>query len=155
MMVNVPFATNRMWPNLSRNRPECSHFFCYQCLVTWSRVKLECPKCKQPLTEFHNQAIGSPENGKFDQLYSFSEVDRYRKYIRNLQKQSYHVLQFAILLAEREIACGLSEQSDDVFNMTKKVIIKNNTNNSLDNNSNGNVVYCWSSSLNKKIYSRV
>jgi hypothetical protein len=80
-----------------------------------SRVKLECPKCKQPFTEFRHQNIGSPENLKFDQLYSFSEVDRYRKYIRNLQEQNYHVLQLAILLAEREIARGLSEQSDDIF----------------------------------------
>ena len=30
---------------------------------------MECPTCKQPFTEFHNQAIGSPENGKFDQKY--------------------------------------------------------------------------------------
>ncbi len=81
-------------------------------------MKLECPKCKQPFTEFRRQTIGSPENGKFDQLYSFSEVDRYRKYIRNLQEQNYHVLQLAILLDEREIARGLFEnfeQSDDVF----------------------------------------
>ena len=30
---------------------------------------MECPTCKQPFTEFHNQAIGSPENGKFGQKY--------------------------------------------------------------------------------------
>ena len=52
-----------------KSKPECGHVFCFQCLVKWCRVKLECPTCKQPFTEFHNQAIGSPENGKFDQKY--------------------------------------------------------------------------------------
>ena len=56
--------------HVTKSRLKCGHVFCYQCLVNWSKIKLECPTCEQPFTQFRHQTIGSPENGKlFDQLY--------------------------------------------------------------------------------------
>ncbi|GFN95142.1 E3 ubiquitin-protein ligase topors [Plakobranchus ocellatus] len=39
----------------------CAHSFCFECLRQWSKVKAECPLCKQPFTSiFHN--VRSNEN---------------------------------------------------------------------------------------------
>ena len=32
--------------------PNCGHVFCFECLANWSRIKLECPTCRQPFTSF-------------------------------------------------------------------------------------------------------
>lgn len=48
-------------PHVDKSQPACGHVFCFQCLVDWCRVKLECPTCKQRFEKFiHN--IKSPNN---------------------------------------------------------------------------------------------
>lgn len=39
-------------PQVDKSRPDCGHVFCFQCLVDWSRIKLQCPTCKQPFVTF-------------------------------------------------------------------------------------------------------
>lgn len=34
-------------PHVKKSRTTCGHVFCSKCLVQWSRIKLECPTCKQ------------------------------------------------------------------------------------------------------------
>ncbi|XP_045034689.1 uncharacterized protein LOC123475741 [Daphnia magna] len=29
----------------------CCHTFCYKCLVKWTRIKLQCPMCRHPITD--------------------------------------------------------------------------------------------------------
>ena len=40
---------------------DCGHVFCFECLKTSSRVKLECPKCKRPFTSFKWNDTESPD----------------------------------------------------------------------------------------------
>nr|CAH0104572.1 unnamed protein product [Daphnia galeata] len=54
--------------HVTKSQPECGHVFCYECLVDWSTIKMECPTCK-PFTEFRHQAVRSPDTANFDQLY--------------------------------------------------------------------------------------
>ena len=56
-------------PHKTKSQPKCGHVFCFQCLVDWSKIKRECPTCKQPFAKFRHQVIGSPETGKYDQKY--------------------------------------------------------------------------------------
>ena len=46
-------------PHVGKSRLNCGHVFCYQCLVEWCRVKLECPTCRQPFVNFVHQTEGS------------------------------------------------------------------------------------------------
>ena len=55
--------------HVTKAKPECGHVFCYECLVDWSTIKLECPTCRQPFTEFRHQAVGSPDTANLDQVY--------------------------------------------------------------------------------------
>ena len=48
-------------PHVNKSRPNCGHVFCYQCLVDWCRIKLECPLCKQGFT-FFRHSFQSPDN---------------------------------------------------------------------------------------------
>ena len=48
-------------PHVNKSRPICGHVFCYQCLVDWSRIKLECPLCKQGFTSFKH-SFQSPDD---------------------------------------------------------------------------------------------
>nr|CAH0110231.1 unnamed protein product [Daphnia galeata] len=48
-----------MGPHEGKSRLNCGHFFCFQCLVEWSRVKWQCPTCRQPFAGFVQQSAGS------------------------------------------------------------------------------------------------
>lgn len=48
-------------PHINKSLPGCGHVCCFQCLVEWSGIKLECPTCKKPFTFFYH-SIESPEN---------------------------------------------------------------------------------------------
>jgi hypothetical protein len=50
-----------MGPHEDKSRLNCGHFFCFQCLVEWCRVKLECPTCRQPFADFVHQSAGSAQ----------------------------------------------------------------------------------------------
>ena len=39
-------------PHENKSLPRCGHVYCYQCLVDWCRIKLECPTCKRPFKMF-------------------------------------------------------------------------------------------------------
>ncbi|XP_050315973.1 E3 ubiquitin-protein ligase Topors-like isoform X2 [Anthonomus grandis grandis] len=39
----------------------CIHQFCFQCLVQWSKVKAECPLCKQPFKSIIHNVISNEE----------------------------------------------------------------------------------------------
>lgn len=41
-------------PHVNKSRPYCGHVYCFQCLVSWCRIKLECPTCKRPFTTFRH-----------------------------------------------------------------------------------------------------
>lgn len=41
-----------LYPHVNKSRPYCGHVYCFQCLVSWCRIKLECPTCKKPFTTF-------------------------------------------------------------------------------------------------------
>ena len=57
----------------NKSRPDCGHVFCYQCLVDWCDIKLECPLCKQPFASFKH-SFQMP--GNF-QVYIPSPVTEY------------------------------------------------------------------------------
>ena len=48
-------------PHVNKSRPDCGHVFCYQCLVDWCQIKLECPVCKQAFSSFKH-SFQSPDN---------------------------------------------------------------------------------------------
>jgi hypothetical protein len=50
-----------MGPHEDKSRLNCGHFFCFQCLVEWCRVKLQCPTCRQPFADFVHQSAGSAQ----------------------------------------------------------------------------------------------
>nr|CAH0110894.1 unnamed protein product [Daphnia galeata] len=53
-------------PHVDKSHLNCGHVFCYDCLVEWCKVKLQCPTCKRPFTSIlHN--IGSPDG---QQIYT-------------------------------------------------------------------------------------
>jgi hypothetical protein len=40
-----------MSPHVNPSRPiTCGHTFCYECLISWCRIKITCPICKQVFT---------------------------------------------------------------------------------------------------------
>ncbi|KAI9557955.1 hypothetical protein GHT06_014707 [Daphnia sinensis] len=43
-----------LYPHVNKSRPYCGHVYCFQCLVSWCRIKLECPTCKKPFTTFRH-----------------------------------------------------------------------------------------------------
>lgn len=47
-------------PHVNKSRPPCGHVCCFECLVDWCKIKLECPTCKQPFTSFIH-SIESPQ----------------------------------------------------------------------------------------------
>ncbi|KAI9561213.1 hypothetical protein GHT06_012169 [Daphnia sinensis] len=49
-------------PQADRSRPRCGHVFCFDCLKEWCRVKLECPTCRQPFTNFVHKITGTAPN---------------------------------------------------------------------------------------------
>ena len=55
-----------MGPHEGKSRLNCGHFFCFQCLVEWSRVKWQCPTCRQPFAGFVHQSAGSTQ----EQMYT-------------------------------------------------------------------------------------
>ena len=55
-----------MGPQTDRSRLLCGHVFCFQCLVNWCRVKLQCPTCRQPFTYFVHNRTGSSH----DEVYT-------------------------------------------------------------------------------------
>ncbi|KAK6643582.1 hypothetical protein RUM43_005092 [Polyplax serrata] len=82
----------------------CLHQFCFQCLLTWSKVKAECPLCKQPFKsiihnvrsnldydQYHLEA-GEPRCVLSDFIDSFNfdfiQVDRRFRY-RSTMTRSY------------------------------------------------------------------
>uniref|UniRef100_A0A6P7GM39 RING-type E3 ubiquitin transferase n=1 Tax=Diabrotica virgifera virgifera TaxID=50390 RepID=A0A6P7GM39_DIAVI len=56
-------------PSSSSPPPNCSiclgsYQFCFKCLLEWSKIKAECPLCKQPFTRIlHNLK----NNGEYDE----------------------------------------------------------------------------------------
>lgn len=48
-------------PHINKSVPDCGHVCCFQCLVEWSGIKLECPSCKKPFTFFYH-SIRSTED---------------------------------------------------------------------------------------------
>jgi hypothetical protein len=55
-----------MSPQTDKSRLDCGHVFCFDCLVSWCRVKLECPTCRQPFSQFvHNITSGSSQGEVF------------------------------------------------------------------------------------------
>jgi hypothetical protein len=50
-------------PHINKSLPECGHVYCFQCLVNWCGIKLECPSCKKPFTFFYH-TIQSPKDGQ-------------------------------------------------------------------------------------------
>ncbi|EFX85405.1 hypothetical protein DAPPUDRAFT_238055 [Daphnia pulex] len=54
-----------MSPQTDKSRLDCGHVFCFDCLVSWCRVKLQCPTCRQPFSQFvHNITSGSAPQGE-------------------------------------------------------------------------------------------
>ena len=69
-MTRVRFASNDPI-RVTKSWLKYGHVFCYQCLVNWFRIIKQCPTCKTKYRCFHDESIISPENGKFDYVYSF------------------------------------------------------------------------------------
>lgn len=46
-------------PHENKSHPHCGHVYCYQCLVDWCRIKLECPTCKEPFKVFRHSIRSS------------------------------------------------------------------------------------------------
>lgn len=46
-------------PHENKSHPHCGHVYCYQCLVDWCRIKLECPTCKKPFKVFRHSIRSS------------------------------------------------------------------------------------------------
>jgi E3 ubiquitin-protein ligase Topors len=44
-------------PPTNKSNPDCGHVFCFQCLVDWCKIKLECPTCKQRFQTFRHQNL--------------------------------------------------------------------------------------------------
>ena len=36
----------------TKSKLQCGHVFCFECLMSWCRVKLECPTCRTSFTNF-------------------------------------------------------------------------------------------------------
>lgn len=56
-------------PQVDKSRPRCGHVFCFDCLKEWCRVKLECPTCRQPFTNFAHMITGTATN-ETSQVYT-------------------------------------------------------------------------------------
>nr|CAH0105473.1 unnamed protein product [Daphnia galeata] len=53
--------------HINKSILDCGHVYCFQCLVDWCKIKLECPTCKQPFQNFrHSIQIQPP----FEQIYT-------------------------------------------------------------------------------------
>ncbi|KAI9561113.1 hypothetical protein GHT06_012069 [Daphnia sinensis] len=48
----------------------CCHTFCYKCLVRWTRIKLQCPMCRHPITGSIHGIEDSPSDEISGQLYA-------------------------------------------------------------------------------------
>ena len=56
-----------MGPHEDKSQLNYGNFFCFQCLVEWCRVKLQCPTCRQPFADFFHQSAGS---GQQEEVYT-------------------------------------------------------------------------------------
>ncbi len=61
-------------PRTNKSQLICGHAFCYQCIVEWCKVKLECPFCRQPFNSFVTYNIPR------DSLRVESQTGRYYNY---------------------------------------------------------------------------
>lgn len=48
-------------PHINKSLPDCGHVFCFQCLVDWCHIKLECPSCKKPFNYFYHSIQSTEE----------------------------------------------------------------------------------------------
>lgn len=55
--------------HVTKSKLQCGHIFCFECLVTWAQIRLECPTCKAPFSTFNHQTIGSPPTGNYDSVF--------------------------------------------------------------------------------------
>ena len=45
-----PICLNKLSSSTATILNPCYHVFCFDCILTWSKLKLFCPLCKSPLT---------------------------------------------------------------------------------------------------------
>lgn len=74
-------------PQINKSRPYCGHVFCYDCLVNWSLIKMECPTCKQPFKYFAHD-IQSPT----DYLVCIPEAPSVRSQQSNPSPYVYSII---------------------------------------------------------------
>lgn len=55
-------------PHINKSLPDCGHVYCFQCLVDWCHIKLECPSCKKPFTYFYH-SLNSIQSTEERQIY--------------------------------------------------------------------------------------
>ncbi len=58
-------------PHTNKSRLICGHVFCFKCILVWSRVKLECPMCKQ---RFNSCITRHLEYSSFQQSFGMHQV---------------------------------------------------------------------------------
>ncbi|KAH8415759.1 hypothetical protein KR222_000120, partial [Zaprionus bogoriensis] len=115
---NTPAARSSPPPNcaicLSRCRRKCftdscMHQFCFKCLCEWSKIKPECPLCKQPFkTIIHN-------------VRTFNDDDRYpveansalNFRIFNIRSQRYMLQNQAVMTVNDPDAVATDESQDE------------------------------------------
>lgn len=79
----------------------CLHQFCFQCLLQWSKVKPECPLCKQPFKSIiHNVR----SNEEYDQYH----IERGETALRFLVLITLICFEFIILATDTERLWALS-----------------------------------------------
>ncbi|EFX67426.1 hypothetical protein DAPPUDRAFT_261665 [Daphnia pulex] len=54
-----------MSPQTDKSRLDCGHVYCFACLVNWCRVKLQCPTCRRPFSQFVHNITGSCQGEVF------------------------------------------------------------------------------------------
>ncbi|CAG9762385.1 unnamed protein product [Ceutorhynchus assimilis] len=74
----------------------CLHQFCFQCLLEWSKIKAECPLCKQPFKSILHNVISSEDYDEHVVEIPRNDVDRLHEDLWILplqlpQRQEFHV----------------------------------------------------------------